>query len=274
MISAFARAAQVLEDWNYRTIAVRAAAFLRQHLYREADGILLRSYREGPAPVEGFADDYAFLIQGLLDLYEAGSGIVHLLWAERLQDKQDELFLDAEHGGYFATSARDANVLLRLKEDHDGAEPSASSVAALNLARLAAMTGRDELRVRAEQTVAAFGALENPARTAQTMPLLLAVVDFLSRPPTQIVIAGQPDAADTKALLRAIHAEFLPGRVLLFADGGEGQRELARRLPYLEGATMQDGRATAYLCEHGACQLPMTDPAELARRLSAIQNGR
>ena len=267
MISAFARAAQVLDDTGYLDDSRRAADFLRRHLYREADGILLRSYREGPSAVEGFADDYAFLIQGLLDLYEAGFDPAHLAWAERLQAKQDELFYDHEAGGYFAASERDASVLLRLKEDHDGAEPSASAMSAFNLARLAALTGRDELRARAEATVAAFAAIDNPARTAQTMPLMLAAADFLARPPRQIVIAGRRGAEDTRALLRAIHARFAPDKVLLLADGGEGQRELAKRLPFLEGAAMQQGRATAYLCEHGACQLPTTDPAELGDRL-------
>ncbi len=273
MISAFARASRVLDDPTYLEDARRAADFLRQHLYRDADGILLRSYREGPAAVEGFADDYAFLVQGLLDLYEAGFDPAHLAWAEQLQAKQDELFLDPQAGGYFSTSERDQSVLLRLKEDHDGAEPSPSSVAALNLARLAALTGRDELLARAEAAAAAFGVLDNPARSAQTMPLLLAATDFLSRPPRQIVIVGQRDATDTRALLKAANARFTPDMVLMFADGGEGQRELVERLPHLEGATMQDGRATAYLCQDQACQLPTTDPAELARRLSAIQNG-
>ena len=263
MISAFARASRVIDDPSYSETAHRAADFIRQHLYRPEDGILLRSYREGPAAVEGFADDYAFFIQGLLDLYEVGFDPAHLAWAEQLQTKQDELFYDAEHSGYFSTSTRDKSVLLRLKEDHDGAEPSASSVSALNLARLAAMTGRDELRARAEATVAAFGAVDNPARTAQTMPLMLAAADFLLRPPKQIVIAGQRDAEDTRALLRAVHATFIPNKVLLFADDA-----LAKRLPYLEGATMQDGRATAYLCQNQTCSLPTTDPMELARRLA------
>ena len=183
MISAYARANQVFGgNTHHLTRATRAAIFIRHRLYREADGILLRSYREGPAPVEGFADDYAFLIQGLLDLYETGFDPAHLAWAEQLQTKQDELFYDAEHGGYFSTSERDRSVLLRLKEDHDGAEPSASSVSALNLARLAAMIGREELRARAEATVAAFGVLDNPARGAQTMPLMLAAADFPCTP--------------------------------------------------------------------------------------------
>ena len=169
MISAYARAHQTLGQTADLESARRAADFLRRELYREADGILLRSYRQGPAAAEGFADDYAFLIQGLLDLYEAGFDTGHLLWAERLQDKQDELFYDAQNGGYFSSTERDPSVLLRLREDHDGAEPSASSVSALNLIRLANLRARDDLRQRAAETVDAFGAAQNPARLTQTM---------------------------------------------------------------------------------------------------------
>ena len=267
MISAQARAFQVLEHANSLPSARRAADFVRRHLYRESDGTLLRSYREGASAIEGFADDYAFLIQGLLDLYETRFHVADLLWAEKLQDKQDTLFYDAQNGGYFSSSEHDPSVLLRLREDHDGAEPSASSVSALNLVRLAAMLGRGELRERAAATVAAFGAARNPARTTQTMPLMLVALDALSAPPRQIVVAGRLDRADTHAMLRVIHQRFIPGRVLLFADGGEGQRELARRLPSLEGIVPLNGKATAYLCENGACQLPTNDPAELIARL-------
>lgn len=267
MISAFARAYQVTMHGEDLESAQRAADFVRRHLYREEDEVLLRSYRQGPAAAEGFADDYAFLVQGLLDLYEAGFDVKHLLWAEKLQDKQNELFHDAQNGGYFSSTTRDANVLLRLKEDHDGAEPSASSVSALNLVRLAAMTGRGEFREQAAGTVAAFGAAQNPARTTQTMPLMLAALDALSAPPRQIVVAGRPDAEDTQILLRQVGSRYLPGRVVLLADGGEAQRELARRLPYLEAMTPLEGKATVFLCENGACQLPTTDPAELAARL-------
>ncbi len=271
MISAFARAAQVLGDDASLATARRAADFIRQNLYREKEGVLLRSYRQGAAPVEGFADDYAFLIQGLLDLYEAGFDVAHLIWAERLQAKQDDLFLDREAGGYFSSGAHDPNVLLRMKEDHDGAEPSASSISALNLARLATMTGHAELRAQAAATVAAFGATAQPERLAQSMPLMLTALDTLSEEPKQIVIAGHPGQPDTQALLRTVHARFLPTEVLLLADGGDGQRELARRLPFLQGMTMTGGHATAYVCQDGACQLPTTDPAVLAKLLRATR---
>ena len=271
MISGFARAAQILGEPAYLTQARQAADFIRKFLYRESDGTLLRSYRQGASSVEGFADDYAFLVQGLLDLYEAGFNLADLVWAERLQTKQDELFLDRQGGGYFSSVAHDASVLLRIKDDNDGAEPSASSVAALNLTRLATMTGRDELRAQAAATVAAFGVGEHPERSAQAMPLLLTALDVLSDEPKQIVVAGHLESADTQALLRVIHRRFLPGEVLLLADGGEGQRELARRLPFLGSMGMLDGRAAAYVCSNGACQLPTTDPDQLAKSLAAAR---
>jgi uncharacterized protein YyaL (SSP411 family) len=265
MISAFARAYRVLGDEAYLAAARRAAEFIRGHLYQENGGTLRRSYRDGPAAVPGFADDYAFLIQGLLDLYAAGFDPAHLLWACQLQEKQDELFLDPAAGGYFAAATGDASVLLRLKEDHDGAEPSASSVSALNLGRLAALRGREDLRARAWQTVRAFGALDDPARTAQTMPLMLVAADFLAHPVTHLVIAGQPDAADTHALLATANAPFLPNLVLMLTDG----ETKLDALPFLETAVLREGRATAYLCADGACQLPTSDPTELAAQLAA-----
>ena len=269
MISALARAAGTLGDPAYLQQARRCAGFIRQHLYDADSGILRRSYREGAAAVEGFAEDYAFLIQGLLDLFAAGFDAAHLEWAERLQARQDELFYDRAGGGYFSASERDPSVLLRIKEDHDGAEPSARAVSALNLARLAALTDRNELRQRALACTRAFGTAAHPQRGAHSMPLMLAAVDALSRPHRQIVIAGRPDAADTQKFLAAIGRTYLPDTTELRADGGDGQRALAGRMPYLANVSMQDGRATAYLCEHGACQLPTHDPEELLRRMKS-----
>jgi uncharacterized protein YyaL (SSP411 family) len=270
MISAFARAFRVLGDAAFLREAVSAAEFIREHLYDQQTGSLLHSYREGPAAVDGFADDYAFLIQGLLDLHAANFDPAHVLWAIQLQDRQDALFHDPDGGGYFAAAAGDASVLLRLKESHDGAEPSASSVSALNLARLAALTGREALREKALATVRAFGALDHPARTAQTMPMMLVAADFLANPVFHLVIGGDRDAADTRALLEVCNARFLPNLIILLADSGAEKPLLMPELPFLETAIMKDGRATAYLCREGACQLPTCDPNELADRLAAI----
>ena len=135
MISAYARAAQVLDDPRYLEIATRAAKFLWANLYDEKSKLLYRNYREGRSDIEGFADDYAFVIQGLLDLYEASFEVEWLKLATELQETEDRLFFDEKNGGYFSTSGKDQSVFLRMKDDNDGAEPAASSVAALNLLR-------------------------------------------------------------------------------------------------------------------------------------------
>ncbi len=265
MLSAFARASQVLDDPACLSSATRAASFIRAELTR--NGTLIRSHRNGPGEVGGFADDYAFLIQGLLDLYEASFDIGWLRWATELQIKQDELFADHEQGGYFAVTKNDTSILLRMKEDYDGAEPSANSVAALNLLRLAQMTGNPDFQRAAGKTMGAFAAqLRN---IPGAMPQMLVAVEFALKKPKQIVVAGNRDAEDTRALLREVHRHFIPNKVLLLADGGEGQQFLSERLEFLQTITPIDGRATAYLCEDYACSLPTNDPATLAEMLAA-----
>src|SRR6266850_1750364 len=133
MISAYARAAQVLDEPRYLEAATRAAKFLRANLYDEKSKLLFRNYRDGRSDIEGFADDYAFMIQGALDLYEASFEIEWLKFAIELQETQDRLFFDEKAGGYFSTSGKDKSVVLRMKDDNDSAEPAASSIAALNL---------------------------------------------------------------------------------------------------------------------------------------------
>ena len=143
MIAAFARAARVLVDRPaseaYLAAATRAARFVRNTLWK--DDRLLRRYRDGEAAIDGYAEDYAYLIWGLLELFQADGSAEWLEWALSLQRKQDEAFWDADEGGWFSTSGQDPTVLLRLKEDYDGAEPSASSVAALNTLTIAHLTG-------------------------------------------------------------------------------------------------------------------------------------
>src|SRR5438445_4259276 len=137
MISAFARAAQVLDEPRYLEAATRAAQFLRTHLYEQKSKLLFRNYREGRSDIEGFADDYAFVIQGLLNLYEASFDIEWLKFAVELQETQDHSFFDRKNGGYFSTTGKESSVPLRMKDDNDSAEPGPRSIAALNLLRLA-----------------------------------------------------------------------------------------------------------------------------------------
>ena len=260
MISGFARAAQVLGEPEYVATAERAATFIRSHLYDELSQTLVRNYREGRSAVEGFADDYAFTIQGLLDLYEASFNVEWLKFAIDLQATQDRLFLDAENSGYFSGTGGDPSILLRMKEDNDGAEPAASSVAALNLLRLAQILPDDTLRERAEKTIAAFAT--TISRVPSAMPQILVALDYTLGKPQQIVIAGERDAEDTGALLREVHGTYSPNKIVLLADT-DGAAFLAAKLPALREMNPIDGQATAYVCENFTCRAPVTDPAEL-----------
>ena len=259
MISAFARAAQILDDRTSLEAAQGSAKFIREHLWK--DGALIRSYREGASTVAGFADDYAALIAGLLDLYEADFDIAWLKWAVELQQKQDALFLDAEHGGYFSTAADAKHLLLRMKEDYDGAEPSPNSVSALNLLRLAQITGDAALTERAKKTIAAVS--EQLGRFPAAMPQMLCALDASLGKPRQIVMAGPRDSDATRALLREVHTHYIPNRLLLLADGAAGQQWLGARLEFLKTVAPMDGKPAAYVCEDFVCQLPTSDAAKL-----------
>ncbi len=264
MISALARAAQVLDEPRYLAAAQRSAGFIKANLWR--DGALIRSFRHGPSSIAAFADDYAALIAGLLDLYEADFDTAWLQWAIELQAKMDGLFLDKEHGGYFQTAPGASDILFRTKEDYDGAEPAPSSLAAANLLRLAQLTDSKELRERAEKTIAS--AAEQLARLPSAMTQMLCAVDASLAKPRQIVIAGKRDADDTKALLREVRAHFSPNQIVLLADGGANQQWLGARLEFLRTVAPVDGKAAAYVCENFTCQAPVTEPAKLRELLT------
>ena len=258
-ISAFARAAQVLDEPRYLAAAQGSAKFIKAKLWK--NGALIRSYRHEPSRVAAFADDYAALIAGLLDLYEADFDTQWLAWALELQAKLDADFYDKDHGGYFQTTAGARDMLFRSKEDYDGAEPAPSSIAAMNLLRLAQITDSKDLRERAEKTTRS--ASDQLAQIPSAMTQMLCAVDFSLAKPRQIVITGAPDAADTKALLREVRAVFSPNQIVLLADGGAGQKWLGDKLDFIKTAAPVKGKAAAYVCENFVCQAPITDHAEL-----------
>ena len=264
MISAYARAAQVLNEPRYLESATRAARFLQAHLYDEKSKLLFRNYREGRSEIEGFADDYAFVIQGLIDLYEASFDVEWLKFAVELQETQDRLFFDEKNGGYFSTSGKDKSVVIRMKDDNDSAEPAASSIAALNLLRLSQIADRKDLQERAQKTLEAFG--PTLSHFASAMPQMLVALDLSLSKPRQIVIAGKRDAPDTKALLQEVHRHFLPKTILLLADGADGQKYLGEKNEAIRAMSMIDGKPAAYVCENFTCKAPVTDPKALAER--------
>jgi uncharacterized protein YyaL (SSP411 family) len=241
--------------------------FARTQLYNESKKILVRNFREGRSEVEGFADDYAFVIQGLLDLYEASFDVSWLQFAIELQETQDRLFLDEEEGGYFSGAGKDASILLRLKENNDSAEPAASSVAALNLLRLAQFRHEKRWRERAEKTIDAFS--PQISHFPSAMPQMLVALDFSLNKPRQIVVAGKRDAPKTRRLLAEVHRHFLPNKVLMLADGDEGQKFLEEKLEALRAMKPMNGKSAAYICENFTCQAPVTHPKQLSELLSA-----
>lgn len=265
MISAYARGAQVLDDPDYLEAATRAATFIGRQLYDESRKLLVRNYREGRSEVEGFADDYAFVIQGLLDLYEASFEVRWLQFAVELQETQDRLFFDEERGGYFSGTGQDASILLRLKEDNDSAEPAASSVAALNLLRLAQFRDEKCWRERAEKTISAFS--PRISHFPSVMPQMLGALDFSLSRPRQIVIAGERESKETRTLLAEVHRHFLPNKILLLADSADGQKYLEESLEALREMKPVEGKSAAYVCENFTCKAPVTDPKALGELL-------
>jgi uncharacterized protein len=263
MISAYARGAQVLDEPRYLEIATRAAKFLQGNLFDSSRKILYRNYRGGRSNIEGFADDYAFVVQGLLDLYQASFDVEWLKFAVQLQETQDRSFFDEKNGGYFSTSGKDESVFLRMKDDNDGAEPAASSVTALNLLRLAQF--RDDPAAagakRAQKTIDAFATTLSHFPSA--MPLMLVALDSSLSKPRQIVIAGKKDAPETKALLKEVHRHFLPKTVLFLADSAEGQKYLGEKNEAIRAMSPIDGKSAAYICENFTCKAPVTDPKAL-----------
>ncbi len=262
MISAYARAAQVIDEPRYLEIATRSANFVRSKLYDPSRKILYRSYREGRSNVEGFADDYAMVIQGLLDLYEASFDVEWLKFAIQLQEIQDRLFFDEKNGGYFSNSGRDKSVFVRMKDDNDGAEPAASSIAALNLLRLSQIYDDPKLAERAKKTIDAFATilLQFPSG----MPQMLVAVENSLGKPRQIVIAGKRDSPETKALLKEVHRHFLPNTIVILADANEGQKYLGERNEAVRAMSLVEGKPAAYVCENFTCKAPVTDVKRLS----------
>ena len=264
MISAFAKAGAVLAEPRYADAARRAADFLSSRMYDAATGTLLRRYRQGAAAIPGFLDDYAFFTQALLDLYETGFEWRDLELAIRLTEKLAELFEDSEHGAFYSTAAGDPTLVMRIKEDYDGAEPSGNSIAVLNLLRLAQIADRSDFRVSAARALEAFGSRMVAAPVG--VPQMLVAYELSISKPRQIVLVGERDAPDTRRLLDQIHSRFVPNRIVLLVNR-ESRQALARYLPTVADMTAIGGQATAYVCEDYACKLPTADAAAFGQLL-------
>ena len=260
MIAALARAAAALEEPRLAQAAERAAAFLEERLVR-ADGRLLARWRDGDAAHLAYLDDYAFYAWGLLELYEATFRPRYLARAIELVGETERLFRDRKGGGYFFTGSDGEALLARAKEIYDGAQPSGNSVAALVLLRLARLTGDGTYEERAESLLHAFGG--SLARLPAAHTQLLSALDFALGPTREIVISGAKGADDTRTLVSAVRARYLPRAVTLLRDAGAEGEALARLAPFTASQAPIGGRAAAYVCENFACAAPVTERAAL-----------
>ncbi len=272
MISALARGYAVTRDARYLGGAVRAAVLLAEKLSADgpASGGLLRIYKDGRAKVPGYLDDFAFVIEASIDLYEATFDAAHLDRARGLADRMLADFWDEREGGLFYTASRHEGLIARRKDPFDNATPAASGVAAMSLLRLERLTGGRSYRERAEKLLASL------ARAIERVPMAfgytLLALEMFHRPPVEIAVIGDPAHPTTEAMLRAIGRRFLPSKVLAGApDRPSG--DLARKIPLLEGKSLVDGKPAVYICKDFACQAPITDLAELEKRLDDLSAG-
>ena len=253
MISAFAKGAQALGEDRYAGAAAAAAKFMRERLWDDSRGVLLRRFRDGDSAIDGFLDDYAFSILAFLDLYETRFEPADFQFAVRLAERALELFEDRESGGFFSTAAGAENLVLRLKDDHDGAEPSGNSMMTIALLRLARMTDREDFRGAAARTLDAFSSRMSSG--GASVPQMLAALSFALAKPMEIVLAGSSDGEGMGRLLAGIRRRFLPNAVVAMAG------EVSVSMPAL------DGKPTAYVCSNFACNLPVTDENQLGELL-------
>lgn len=291
IISSFARASKTLKDGDegtkfnfpvvgcdpqeYMEVAEKAASFIRRQLYNEQTCRLQHSFRNGPSKAPGFLDDYAFLISGLLDLFEFGGGIKWLLWATELQGTQDELFLDREGGGYFNTPGEDPSVLLRVKEDHDGAEPSGNSISAINLVRLGSLLAgsrSDCYRQNAEHLLAVFESRLKDM--AMAVPLMCCAADMVTVPSRkQVVLVGHKPSIEFENMLVAAHASYDPNKTVIHLDPSSEEEmdfweEHNSNVALMAKNNFAADKVVALVCQNFTCSAPITDPGSLKALLS------
>ncbi|KAJ1972038.1 hypothetical protein H4R35_004899 [Dimargaris xerosporica] len=294
MISAFARAYEAFDRKEYMELACKAAQFIEQHLYEPASQRLLRSWCQGPAPVYGFAEDYALLIQGLLDLYEATFDVHWLTWAQALQTTLDARFWDdganpeassgqappGSGGGYFQSETKE-DAILKVKDDHDGAEPSANSVALFNLLRLYGFFGLAAYQDKAQKLLAQFTPMLR--NQPQAAPAMMAGLMATLQSSLEIIVVGNAQDPQTMEYLKAIRRRYLPNRVLIhlapdvdpathpIAQVNPVVKELAQQRQTLASTTVAASqKPKVYVCANFTCELPLTSVAALEDRLDRL----
>ena len=249
MLGAFARASAALGEPKYRAAAEKNLRFVREKLWSAGSKpALFHRWRDGERDQAQLLEDYAFYLSGVIELYETTLEPGHLDFAIELAGAMLEKFFDPENGGFWQSAAGSRDLILRLKDDYDGAEPSGNSVAVLSLLKLGAITGQKRFTEAAEKTFRLFA--ERIQKFPQAVPFLLQALDFWLQEPTRVVIAGKAEAAKFQELLRAAHSVYQPNKIVLGNSGAV--EEFSKSLP-------ARGEATVYVCHGTSCQAPTDD---------------
>jgi uncharacterized protein YyaL (SSP411 family) len=264
MVAALSKAGSIFNTDKYIKAAEKAVAFILTTMKKD-ESTLYHRFRDNEAAIPGFLDDYAFFVWGLLELYEATFNPRYIHEALRLTDSMIALFWDTSRGGFYFPP--DSNPFgIRQKLFYDGAHPSGNAVAALNLLRLARITGDYTYEKRAADTLKASATMVRHMPVSSAM--LLVAYDFAVGPPAEIVIAGLPKAQDTQELIRAVRSVYMPNKVVLLRSSTEGV--LDELCPYVKDLVTIQGKATAYLCHNYQCNRPTTSTEDLINQLNSL----
>jgi hypothetical protein len=260
MIAALAKAAQAFNEPRYCFVAEKAAEFLLNKM-RNSDGRLLHRYKDSETLIPGFLDDYAFLVWGLIELYEATFETKYLMSAISLTELMISHFRDEQNGGFYVSADDAESIIIRRKDAYDGAHPSGYSIAALDLLLLAHLTGKSQFEDLASSMIGVVSSEIASSPTAFTQ--LLAALDFALGPASEIVIVGDPKSEDTETMVNILRSSFLPNKVQLLKPIGMQSREVEELVEFTRDFSSEGGRATAFVCQGHKCNLPTTD----ARRM-------
>lgn len=256
MITALAEGAQILHEPKYAKAAEQTADFILKKM-RSPEGHLLHRYRGGEALIPAHLDDYAFMVWGLVNLYESMFDIRYLKAALLLNQEMLKDFWDDKEGGLYFTAKDDMDVPVREKESADEAIPSGNSVAMLNLLRLSRLTASASLEEKAAKIGRAFSdkVMQGPSEYTQFMN----AVDFGVGPSYEVVIVGDPEGKNTQAMLVALSRKFIPNKVVLLKPTNKWATDIVRLAEFTKYQSSLSGKATAYVCLNHACKQPTTD---------------
>jgi uncharacterized protein YyaL (SSP411 family) len=263
MIAAFAKAGRAFGNEEYVAAAKKANAFVEAEM-RQKNGKLWHRYREGHKAIQGHMEDYAFMIFGLLELYESTLDYHYLESALQYNDILSASFVDQKGGGYYMTAEDAEPLIVRPKELYDGAIPSGNSIHMLNLLKLARLTGRSELEQQAVETGKAFsGSIErSPSNYSQA----LIALQFAQGDTLEVVVVGDRKSSETQEILAYINGIYKPGKVVLYKDPADADK-LASIAPFTKDQKMVGEKTTVYICRNFACEQPINSLDELKSRL-------